>query len=206
MRIVVLGAGGHGKVVADCLLAAGHAVAGFLDDGRAPGQVVLAGLEVLGPTEWLRSEPCQVALGIGDNASRARLAQRCLELGSRLFTAVHPRAVIAPSAALGEGVVVMACAVINPSATVATGAIVNTGAVVEHDCVIGAFAHVSPNATLGGECRLGDGAHLGIGATMLPRTSVGARTVVGGGALVNRDIRDDVIAIGVPARERRARS
>lgn len=199
-EIVIIGAGGHGKVVADIVRAAGYEVAGFLDDRRPVGTQVLGDLAVLGPLEWLSRAPCRVALGIGDNASRARVAERVHELGSSLFTAIHPRAVVAPSASIGDGVAVMASAVINPSALIETGAIINTGVIVEHDCIVAPFAHLSPNATLGGECRVGAHAHIGISATMLPRTSVGARSIIGGGALVARDIPADVVAVGIPAR------
>jgi sugar O-acyltransferase (sialic acid O-acetyltransferase NeuD family) len=197
--LVVYGAGGHGKVVADILLAAGEAVAGFLDDGEAPGTIVL-GLPVLGGASWLRETPARVALGVGDNAQRARVADVCVAAGAPLVAAVHPRAVVAPSATLGDGAVVMALAVVNPDASIGRGAIINTAAVIEHDCVIDEFAHVSPNATMAGRCRVGALAHLGVGATMLPGRSVGDRAIVGGGALVSRDVPADRVAAGVPAR------
>lgn len=199
-ELVVIGAGGHGKVVADILLAAGYEVAGFLDDRLPVGLAVLGKLSVLGTLDWLGRAPCRVALGIGDNAIRARVADRVLGLGSSLFTAVHPRAVVAASALIGDGVAIMATAVINPCASIETGAIINTGVIVEHDCVVSAFAHISPNATLGGECHVGAYAHVGIAATMLPRTAVGARSLIGGGAVVVRDIPADVVAVGMPAR------
>ncbi len=198
--LVVFGAGGHGKVVADILVSAGVAVDGFLDDGRAVGTPVL-GVPVLGGLAWLAANPgASVALGIGDNAARARIAEACVAHGATLLAAIHPRATVAASSKVEEGPTVMAHAVVNPDSIIHRGAIVNTAAVVEHDCVIGAFAHVSPRAVMGGGCSVGERAQLGIGATMLPGTSVGARSIVGGGALVARPIPDDVIAYGVPAR------
>jgi sugar O-acyltransferase (sialic acid O-acetyltransferase NeuD family) len=199
LPIVVLGAGGHGKVIADMLLAGGERIEGFLDDGKPIGHEVL-GIPVIGGADWLDAHPARVALGIGDNRARARLAERILATRSTLLTVVHPRAVVAASAKLEDGVVVMANASINPDAVIARGAIINTGAVVEHDCVIGAFAHVSPRAALAGGCRVGAFAHVGIGAAMLPGTSVGDDAVVGGGALVARDIPAASVASGVPAR------
>jgi len=201
--LVVYGAGGHGKVVCDILLAGGHEVAGFVDDGAAVGTRVL-GLPVLGPMAWLEANPSRVALGVGDNTARARVAESALAAGSTLVTAIHPRAVVAKSARLGPGAVVMALAVVNADATVERGGIVNTAAVVEHDCVVGPFAHVSPNASLGGGCRVEGFAQLGIGATMLPGTTVGERTIVGGGAVVVAPIPADVVAVGIPARVLRA--
>jgi sugar O-acyltransferase (sialic acid O-acetyltransferase NeuD family) len=200
--LIVFGAGGHGKVVADILLAQGLDVAGFVDDQRAVGSRVL-GLPVLGPTEWLRNTAADVALGIGDNAARALVYERCLELGAHVVTVIHPRAVVAASARVEDGAVVMALAVLNADALVERGAIINTGAIVEHDCKVGPFAHISPNATMGGGCTIDCHAQLGVGATMLPGTSVGARSIVGGGAMVTRSIAADSVARGVPARRSR---
>lgn len=198
--IVVFGAGGHGKVVADLLLVAQQDVIGFIDDVQAEGTLVL-GLPILGGASWLREHPgTRVALGIGDNEARARIADACEAAGATLVSAVHPRAVVAASARVCEGAVIMALAVVNPDAVVGRGAIVNTGAVIEHDCVLGAFAHVSPNASLGGACQVAAFAHVGIGATMIPRTSVGERTIVGAGAVVTGALPPDVVARGVPAR------
>lgn len=197
MRIVVYGAGGHGKVVADILLARGDDVVGFVDDGVPDGSTVL-GLPVLGGAEWLRSaSKIGVALGVGSNAGRQRIAAA---LKHPVITAVHPSAVIARSARIGDGAIVMANAAVNADAVVGAGAIVNTGAVIEHDCVLGDYAHVSPNAALGGAARLGKRSHLGLGAVILPGIAVGDDTVVGAGAVVARALGDGVVAMGVPAR------
>lgn len=202
--LVVFGAGGHGKVVADVLLAAGERVAGFVDDGRPAGSIVM-GLPVLGGASWLAANAARVALGVGDNRARARVAEACADIGADLATAIHPRAVVSPSARIDVGAVVMALAVVNPDAVVERGAVVNTAAVVEHDCVVGRFAHVSPNAAMAGACRVGALAHLGIGAVMLPGTAIGDETVVGAGAVVTRDLPGQVIARGVPAKTVRSR-
>lgn len=197
--LVVFGAGGHGKVVCDILLAAGEVVDGFLDGFKPAGSMVL-GLPVLGDADWLDGKAVRVALGIGDNQARERLASECERRGATLIAAVHPRAVVSRSAVVERGSVVMALAVINPDARIGKGAIINTAAVIEHDCEIGDFAHVSPNAAMGGACRVGRRAHLGVGATMLPGRSVGEDAIVGGGALVARDVIANAVVRGVPAR------
>ena len=206
--LVVYGAGGHGKVVCDILLARGEIVAGFLDDGRAPGDLVL-GLPVLGGASWLEArarEGVRVALGVGDNSARERVARACEQAGASLVAAIHPRAVIAASAIVDDGAAVMALAVVNPDARVERGAIVNTGAIVAHDCVVGGFAHVSPGSVMGGGCRVGVRAQLGIGGTMLPGTSIGDDALVGGAAVVVNDIPAGSVARGVPARVSRVRA
>ncbi|MBX3205820.1 MAG: acetyltransferase [Labilithrix sp.] len=199
LPVVVLGAGGHGKVVADILTEMGRRPVGFLDPKKPAGTTVL-GLPVLGDDDWLLANQVEVALGMGDNAMRERLALRALERGTPLATAVHPRAVVARSATIADGVVIAALAVVNPDASVERGAIINTGAIVEHDCIIGEFAHLATNATTGGACRIGRLSLLGSGATMLPETVVGDETRVGAHALVTRDLPAHATARGVPAR------
>jgi sugar O-acyltransferase (sialic acid O-acetyltransferase NeuD family) len=206
-RVVVYGAGGHGKVVADVLLAGRrYQVLGFIDDDASRAGTAILGLPVLGTAAWLEREgrlaSIAVALGVGANEARRAVAERCVEWGTPLIVAVHPRAVVAPSARLGAGTVVMAGAVINPDARVGRGTIVNTGAVVEHDVVVGDWAHLSPNATTGGTARIGASVHLGLGSVVLPGVSVGEGAVVGAGAVVVRDVPRGVTVVGVPARAR----
>ena len=137
--LIVYGAGGHGKVVADILIARGEKVTGFLDDTKTESMKVL-GLPVLGSSEWLDVNPnVRVALGVGNNIVRARTAELCVAKQVELVTAIHPSAVIAQSAVVEEGAVIMALAVVNPDGVIGRGAIVNTSAVVEHDCAVGSL-------------------------------------------------------------------
>ncbi len=208
-KVFVYGASGHGKVVADILFARKDLrLAGFVDDQPELQSTSVLSLPVCGDGRWLQQEaskmPIAVALGIGDNLARQRVAQKCFDWGVELVTLVHPTATVSESAQLGLGTVVMAQAVINPDASTGTGVIVNTGAVVEHDVKIGDFAHVSPNAAMGGTSRLGKFSHLGIGAVVIQGVSIGVRTIVGAGAVVTKDIPDRVVAFGVPARIHRS--
>lgn len=198
--LFVYGSGGHGKVVCDVLIAGGHVVDGFVDDDTARHGALVLGLPVVGGSEHLAGRGTRVALGIGANRGRAIAAAKVAALGGTLVTCAHPRAVVARSAFLDEGSIVMALAVINPDARVGRGAIVNTAAIVEHDCIVGDFAHISPNSVMGGGCTVATFAQLGIGATMLPGTTVGEGALVGAGGAVVRDVAAGVIARGVPAR------
>jgi sugar O-acyltransferase (sialic acid O-acetyltransferase NeuD family) len=202
-RFFVYGASGHGKVVADILLARNIAVEGFIDDDPGRRSARLLGLRVLGDSKWLadqaRSGPVSTALGIGDNFARRRVANRCVAENVELITAVHPSATIAGSAILGRGVVVAAGCRVNPDAYVGEGTILNTGTVVEHDCRIGNFTHLSPNVAMGGGSGLGDYSWLGMGSVVIHGVTVGSGCIVGAGAAVIQDVRDWVVTVGVPA-------
>jgi sugar O-acyltransferase (sialic acid O-acetyltransferase NeuD family) len=130
-------------------------VLGFVDDGAELHGSTVMGIPVLGGFDWLvqrakENDPCQIALGLGDNEARERIALACRTLGIDWIRAIHPRATLSPRSAVAHGAVIMANAVVNPDAEIGEGAIINTSAVVEHDCRVGAFAHISPGAILGG--------------------------------------------------------
>ena len=203
-RLVVYGAGGHGKVVADVGRSAGYEVVGFLDD--APGRPghVFFDLPVVSGSAFLRDRAglgeVAVVLGIGDNAAREQVYERLRAAGVAVPAIVHASAVVAPSSRIAAGSVVMALAAVNPDAVVGEGAILNTGSVVEHDCRLGRFVHLSPNAALGGAVEVGDRTHLGLGAVALPGVRIGADVRAGAGAVVHRDVGDGQTVVGVPAR------
>lgn len=202
--LLVLGAGGHGKVVADAARSAGWTLAGFLDDAPHLDGTEIWGLGVFALARLRKDQSgllsAAVALGVGDNAARERAHARLLAEGFRVVSVVHATAAVSPSAVLGEGTVVMANASINPDARLGRGCIVNTGAVVEHDCRLGDFVHLSPNAALGGTVTIGARTHLGLGSVVLPGTSIGRDVRVGAGAAVIRDAGDSLTLVGVPAR------
>jgi sugar O-acyltransferase (sialic acid O-acetyltransferase NeuD family) len=202
--LLVLGAGGHGKVVADVARSAGWTLAGFLDDASQLDGTWIWNAEVFSLARLRNEAPgllsAAVALGIGDNRTRERAHARLLAAGLRIVSVVHASAVVAPTAVLGEGTVVMANASINPDAQLGRGCIVNTGAVVEHDCQLGDYVHLSPNAALGGAVKLGARTHLGLGAVALPGVSIGNDVRIGAGAAAIRDASDGLTLVGVPAR------
>jgi sugar O-acyltransferase (sialic acid O-acetyltransferase NeuD family) len=200
--VVIYGAGGHGKVVAEILLACRQTLAGFIDDDIGRSASTVLALPVFGAFEWLSAHPgAQVGLGIGENHAREQAALRVQESGSMLLTLVHPSAVVARSARIDRGAVIMAAAVLNADCVIGEGAIVNTGAIVEHDVQVGGYAHLSPGSTIGGAAQIGAYAHIGIGATVLPRKHVGNNCMIGAGAVVV-DIADGQTAYGVPAKVR----
>jgi sugar O-acyltransferase (sialic acid O-acetyltransferase NeuD family) len=201
--IVVFGAGGHGKVVADAARAAGHQLAAFVDDDEGRDGAVIWDVPVVSWSRLQREREqlssFAVALGVGGNAAREACHARLVAAGLPVATVVHPAAVVAPTARLGEGTVVLATAVVNPDAVVGRGVIINTGAVVEHDCQIGDYAHLSPNAALGGGVSVGRRSHLGLGAVAIPGARIGSDVRVGAGAVVLEAVADGLTVVGVPA-------
>jgi acetyltransferase EpsM len=205
--ILILGAGGHGRVIADIAMRQGIKCLGFLDD-RVAGDVncvpCLGPLDSLG--ELLPRLPRRLAivLGIGDNRLRQDLSLRIEPLLAQqgLFFArvIDSSAVISPRATIGPGTVAMPKVVVNANATIGRHAVLNTGSTVDHDCYVGDFAHLSPGVHLAGSVRVGDGTHLGVGAVAIPGISIGAWSVVGAGSVVVKGLPDGVVAYGVPAR------
>lgn len=196
-EIIILGAGGHAKVLADLVVKTGHTLLGFLDD--TSGHPPVLGFPVLGRIEEAGrfSDRAQFLIGIGSNAVRKRLDG---ELPVRWATLVHPSAAVGLGAEIGEGTVLLASAVVNPSAQVGRHCILNTGSVVEHDCRVGDYVHLSPNATLCGTVTVGEGAHIGAGAVVRNNLTIAPGCVLGVGCAVAREITQSGTYVGVPAR------
>jgi len=207
MRIAIVGAGGHATVVGDILLRMREAGAqvepvAFIDETPpGPPRSILSLRIIDGGLDALRTVGCDaVIVAIRENSARRRVSEQLRQAGLLLAIARHPFSMVAPDVDLGPGVVICAGAVVNPSTRVGCSAILNTNASVDHHNVIGDFVHIAPGAHLGGAVTVGDDSLIGIGASVLPRLKIGRRTVVGAGAVVTRDVPDDVVAIGVPAR------
>jgi len=201
----ILGAGGHGRVVADAAAASGRFadIAFFDDDPARPLRI--GPWAVLGDSQaFLALAAPQVAIerhvGIGDNARRDHFAQRCESLGLALATVVHPAAVVSAQATLAAGCFVAAGAIVAPGAVLGVAAVVNHGASVDHDNRFGRAVHVGPGAHLGGNVAAGDRAWIGLGAAVRHGARIGARALVGAGAVVVADVDDDTRVVGNPAR------
>ncbi len=197
--LLIFGAGGHGRVVADAARAAG--ATGLLASDRNPALCqgeLLPGIALHRPDDRATAEAAALHVAIGHNAARER---ETLALGvQRLRTVRHPAASVSPFAQLGAGSFVAAQAVVAPGARLGLGVIVNHGAVVDHDCQVGNFAHIAPGAVLGGDVHIGPGVLIGAGAVVLPGRSVAAGAVVGAGAVVCDHIESPGTWVGVPAR------
>jgi len=206
--LLILGAGGHAKVVAETALASGIASRiAFLDD-RCTGPdswPPVLGWPVIGPLAWsLQADTpaqCDMAVvAIGHAATRLHWIQQLQAAGYHLPVLMHPTAWVSPSAQLGPASVVFAQAAVQAEASIGTGAILNTGCSVDHDAQLSYGVHICPGARLGGAVHIGARSWIGIGAAVIQQVRIGSDVIVGAGAAVVRDLPDRVTAVGVPAR------
>jgi UDP-perosamine 4-acetyltransferase len=201
-HVLIIGAGGHAKVLIEAVRAAGGEVAGLV--APAPPGTRVLGAAILGDDdvlERLRAGGLRdAALGIGDNRVRLALAARLEALGFVLPAIVHPAAYLAPSAVLGPGAVVLQRAAVGTDVAVGRAVIVNSGAIVEHDGRLDAAAHVAPGCALAGRVRVGARALIGVGSAVRPGIMIGADAVVGAGSAVVADVADGAVVAGCPAR------
>jgi acetyltransferase EpsM len=205
-KIVIWGASGHARVVADILRLCGeYEIVGVLDDLHLERRgEIIGGVPVLGGREQLdklRSHAVShLIFGFGDCDSRLCLAGVAATLGYEFATAIHPCATVASGVPVGAGTVIVAGAVVNPAASVGRHCIINTCASVDHDCVIADGVHLSPGVHLGGWVTVGEATWIGIGATVRDRIKIGDHSIIGAGALVLEDVPPSVLVYGVPAK------
>ncbi|MBE0530759.1 MAG: acetyltransferase [Rhodospirillales bacterium] len=204
---IILGAGGHARVVLDALLAQSRwSRFVFLDRDPALRGRMISGAPVAGDDDDLvhagRNGFTHFIVGIGgigDNAPRLALFEKGLAAGLEPATALHPAARLAASSVIGDGTAVLAGVVVNPDATIGRNVVLNTGCIVEHDCRIGDHAQVSPGAIVLGGVSVGRLAYIGAGAVLIQGVRIGEGAVIGAGAVVLADVPDGARAVGVPA-------
>ena len=207
LPVLILGGGGHAKVVIAALQAAGVEIAGIVDADPARVGGAILEIPVIGDDRAVAGfapETVRLTVGVGstgDPSTRQSLFARFRQRRYRFATVVHPAAVIVADSALGEGTQVMAGAVIQPGCRIGANVIVNTSASIDHDCVVGDHVHIAPGCTLSGGVTIGKGAHLGTGATVIEGIDIGSRCLIAAGTVVTKPVAPGARISGVPGRE-----
>ena len=206
--VLLLGRGGHAKVVIELLRATPEYVpVGLVVQKKSSGSVL--GVPIVATDRDLlslrKSGLSWAFVALGDNERRLKMGRELERIGFGIINAISPKAVISPSARLGHGVAIMAGAVINADAQIDDFAIINTGASIDHDCHIGEGCHIAPGCAIAGNVMIGRLAFLGIGSNAIPGTVIGERATIGAGACVMRNIPSGSTAWGIPARVMRDR-
>lgn len=193
-KLLLYGASGHGKVVAEIAEENGFQIDYFID--RDTSKLVVFNYEV---RHILPKEPSQMIISIGNNAIRRTIIS---ELKNWIFPVlIHPKANLSRRIKLGEGSVIMAGVTMNANVSIGNHCIINTNCSVDHDCVLEDFVHLSPNVALAGEVRIGEGSHIGIGASIIPGVNIGKWCTIGAGAVILHDVPDGATVVGNPGRK-----
>ena len=196
--LVIVGASGHGKVIADIAVKLGYTNIVFLDDN--PSAVSCGAYKVVGKCSLaLKYRNADFIVAIGNTKIRRRIQSELSEMGLNIISLIHPSAVIASDVKIGMGTVVMAGTVINPSVEIGQGCIINTGASVDHDCQIGDYVHVSVGAHIAGTVLVGSDTWVGAGAIISNNLSVCENCMIGAGTVVVKNISEAGTYVGVPA-------
>lgn len=204
-KVIILGASGHAKVIADIILKSQDKVVGFLDDNiDLLNQEIFNGLKVLGAINDQNintyTKNCYFIIGIGDNHTRKTLAEKYNHL--KWYTAIHPNAVIANGVQISKGTVIMAGSVINPDTYIGEHCIINTCSSIDHDNVLGNYVHISPGAHLSGSVRVDDGTWICAGSTVINNLHIAANNIIGAGAVVVKSIEDSGHTyVGIPSKK-----
>ncbi len=197
-KLVIIGASGHGKVVADIAKKTGYHEIVFLDDNENIHEC--GGYPVVGRSHEVETINADVIVGIGNASIRKKIQKSIPE--RKMATLIHPSAVVAEDVIIGVGTVIMAGTVINPGARIGKGCIINTCASIDHDCNVGDYVHTAVGSHLCGTVSVGDETWIGAGATVSNNISICSKCMIGAGAVVIKDAKESGIYIGVPAKRK----
>lgn len=200
--VIIIGAGGHAKVIADIIYKSGDNLIGFLDDNLAnKGKEIYLGKKVLGTTKDIENyNKNYFIIGIGNNSIRKKINN---ENNLKLYTAIHPSAIIAQDVKIGTGSVIMAGVVINPGTVIGKNCIINTCSSLDHDNLLEDYVHISPGAHLAGTVSVKEGTWICTGAIVKNNITIGKNNIIGAGGVVIKDIiEENATYIGVPARRK----
>lgn len=197
-QLVIIGASGHGKVVADIARLRDYDKICFLDDNETLTKC--NGYPVIGKSGSYSEFDCDFAVAIGDPKIRQNVMEQLHAAGKNTPVLVHPNAVVGENVEIGEGTILVAGAVVNPSVKIGKGCIINTCSSVDHDCLLEDFVHIAVGAHVAGTCTIGERTWIGAGATVSNNIHICKDCMIGAGAVVVRNIGNTGTYIGVPAK------
>lgn len=193
-KLIIIGAGGHGKVIADIAVKNGYEDIVFLDDNVEI--IECAGFPVVGETSMVSEIDGDKIVAVGNNEVRKRISEKIATVDL-----IHPKAIISRRVEIGEGTVIMAGAVVNSDATIGKGCIINTGASVDHDCVIEDYCHIAVGAHVAGNCHIGENTWIGAGAIVNNNVNICSHCIIGAGSVVIKDIMEPGTYVGIPSKK-----
>lgn len=202
--VVIIGAGGHAKVIADIIIKSGDNLLGFLDDNIELDTIIIEDYMIMGKVEdcikisEINPDACFI-IAIGNNQTRKKIAETYKDIN--YYTAIHPSSQIAIDVEIAEGSSIMANTCINSSAKIGKHCIINTASIVEHDNQINNYVHLSPNVTSCGTVTIGELTHIGAGTTIKNNINITAECIIGAGAVVVKEIEEKGTYVGVPAKK-----
>jgi sugar O-acyltransferase (sialic acid O-acetyltransferase NeuD family) len=204
--VIIIGAGGHTKVLIATLVLLRREIIGVMEANHEKQGGFLSAIPIIGDDQAIKNykpEKIELVNGIGSVGSphkRMEIYQRFKKQGYKFAGVVHPSAIVMSDVQFGEGVQIMAGAIIQPGVRIGDNAIINTGAILDHDCIIGEHTHIAPGAVLSGGVHIGVASHVGTSATIIQGIRIGGNSIIGAGAVVIKNIPADNKAAGVPAR------
>lgn len=209
-KVIILGTGGHARVVIATLKALGcWEIVGLLDRKTGQTKELIKGYPVIG--SWndlgkvMGKEIRQAVIAVGDNAQREQLYVRLLQEQVAIPTVIHPTAYVDPSAVIGDGCLICMGTLIGANVKIGANTIVNSGTVIEHETIIGENAHIAPGCRIAGRVTVGRNSFIGIGTSVIDKIKIGKNATIGAGSVVVSDVLDDVVAYGVPAKRKERR-
>ena len=199
-KVYIIGAGGHGQVVADALIKGDVLPAGFLDDDKELWDKKVLGIPVVGNVLSAKKLEGKFVIAIGDNATRKKISEILNFPDDRYFTVVHPSVALGKNVEIGVGSMIIGGVVINTQTKIGKHTIINTSSSIDHHNAIGDFVHIAPGTHTGGNVKVEEGAFLGIGTSVIPEKTIGKWSVIGAGAVIISDIPEFSVVVGVPGR------
>lgn len=202
-KVIIIGASGHARVIADIVKASGDEVVGFLDDNQElQGKIIFENKSVLGTTQEndvLKYTDYYFIIGIGSNRVRKLISEKYPSL--KWYTAIHPSAIIGSNVEIGEGTAIMAGTVINIGSRIGRHCIVNTASSLDHDNILEDYVHISPGSHLAGTVKIGESTWICSGVTIINNITIGNDNIIGAGATVIRNVDEPGTYVGVPVKK-----